>query len=52
MSTDMSYPDWHQAENFLLVYGSLLNADSRLRFGHDPHQVGQEAVSILNNNPL
>jgi len=36
-SNEQSHPDWHQADNFLVGYGSLLSADSRLRFSNNPH---------------
>lgn len=36
-NVDHSHPDWHQADNFLIGYGSLLSADSRLRFSDNPH---------------
>ena len=34
---EQAHPDWHQATHFLLGYGSLLSADSRLRFSDNPH---------------
>lgn len=37
MNSKNSHPNWKQANNFLLGYGSLLSADSRLRFSDNPH---------------
>jgi hypothetical protein len=42
MKKESEHPDWQSADNFLLGYGSLLSADSRLRFSNNP----QLSVSV------